>query len=94
MDSKNNANQARAGWSGYTMEEIAYQRAVTLARIEITKERMGMDVERIKKGNVFLSGSWFRRIMKVVDYTDVFVIGTSLWRKLSPIFSKKKKKND
>lgn len=80
-------------WPGYSMDDIAYHRALTLARIEITKERMGMDVDRIKKGNIFLSHSWFSRIMKMVDYTDVFVIGISLWRKIAPIFSRKKKKS-
>lgn len=82
-----------AEWPGYTMEDLAYRKALTLARIEITKEKIGVDADRIKKGNVFLSGSWFSRIMKMVDYTDVFVIGMSLWRKISPIFSRKKNKD-
>lgn len=77
-------------WQGYTMDEIAYQKALALARIEVTKERMNMDLERVKKGNVFLSGSWFKRIMRIVDYTDVFVIGLTLWRKVWPLFSRRK----
>ena len=88
MDDK---TKPQTEWSGYTMDDIAYQRVLTYARIEMTKERMAMDAERIKKGNVLLSGSWFKRLMKAIDYTDVFVIGFSLWRKLSPIFSRKKK---
>lgn len=83
--------QKTAEWPGYSMDDLAYHRAITLARIELTKERMAMDVDHIKKGNFFLSGSWFGRIMKMVNYTDVFVIGMSLWRKLSPLFSRKKK---
>lgn len=78
-------------WAGYTMEELAYRRVLTLARIEIAKERIGMNAEHIKKGNVLLSGSWFSRIMKMIDFTDMFVIGFTLWRKLSPLFSRKKK---
>lgn len=84
-------NKKNTDWSGYTMEEINYQRVLTLARIEFAKERMASDVERVKKGNVFLSGSWFQRIMKFVDYTDVLVIGFTLWRKFAPLFSRKKK---
>lgn len=80
-------------WKGYSMEEIAYRRALTLARIEMVREHMADDFEHVKKGNFFLSGSWFKRIMKMLDFTDIFVIGFSLWRKLSPIFSRKKSKN-
>lgn len=80
-------------WKGYTMDELAYQRALTLARIEMTKERMASDFDHVKKGNIFLSGSWFSRIMKMIDYTDIFVIGLTLWRKISPVFSRRKSKN-
>lgn len=78
-------------WGGYTMDELAYRKVLTMARIEMTKERMTGDFDRVKKGNVLLSGSWFSRLMKVVDFTDVAVIGFTLWRKISPIFSRKKK---
>lgn len=79
-------------WDGYTMDDIAYQRALTLARIEMTKERMMTDIDHIKKGNIFLSGSWFKRIMQMVNYTDIMVIGLTLWRKFMPLFSRRKKK--
>ena len=78
-------------WAGYTMEDIQYQRAITLARIAVAHERLNMDVEHIKKGNIFFSGSFFTRIMKVIDYSDFFVIGLSLWRKIRPLFSRRKK---
>lgn len=78
-------------WQGYSMDELAYRKALTFARIEFTKDRISSDIQHIKKGNIFLTGSWFSRIMKMVDYTDIFVIGISLWRKLSPIFSRRKK---
>ena len=81
----------KADWSGYTLGELAYRRAITLAKIEITKEHLTSDAERFKKGNFFLSGSTFRRIMQVIDYSDIFVIGLTLWKKLSPLFSRKKR---
>lgn len=78
-------------WKGYNMDELAYRKVLTFARIEMTKERISMDVDHIKKGNIFLSGSWFSKIMKMVDYTDIFMIGFTLWRKIGPFFSRKKK---
>ena len=85
------ANAKQTEWEGYTSEELAYQRVLTLARIEMCKERIAMDVKHVKNGNVLLSGSWFSRIMKLVDFTDVFVIGFTLFRKLGPLFRRKKK---
>lgn len=86
---RDKTKKARSGWSGYTIDEIAYQKALTLARIEMARERMTADTQRLRKGNILLSGSWFTKIMKMVDFTDIFVIGFTLWRKLRPIFSRK-----
>ena len=83
--------ESKPEWRGYTMDELAYHKALTLARIEMAKERLDYDVDHIKKGNVFLSGSWFGRIMKMLDYSDFIVIALTVWRKLAPVFSKKRK---
>ena len=73
------------------MDELAYQKVITQARIQFARERLDGDVSRIRKGNIFLSGSWFSALMKMVNYSDLFVIGISLWRRIAPLFSRKKR---
>ena len=85
-------NDKKAEWQGYSMDELLYNRVLTLARIEMAKEKLADDFEHVKKGNILLSGSWFQKIMKMLDFTDVFVIGFTIWRRLSPLFSRKKNK--
>lgn len=78
----------KADWEGYTLEELTYRRALVLARIELTKDRMSENISRIKKGNVLLSGASFGRILKMINYTDFIVLGISLWRKFKPLFKR------
>lgn len=77
-------------WEGYTFDRLAYERAVTLARIEIEKHRLAVDLERTRQGNMILSRTTFSRLLGLVNFTDMVVVGVKLWRAVSPIFSRKK----
>ncbi|MDO4320871.1 MAG: hypothetical protein Q4C34_09895 [Bacteroidales bacterium] len=77
-------------WTGYTFDRLAYERAVTLARLEIEKHRLATDIERTRQGNLLFSRSTFSRLISIVSFTDFIVIGVKLWRTLSPIFSRKR----
>ena len=77
-------------WAGYSLDQLAYERAVTIARIEIEKQRLGSELARARKGNLFLTKSTFSRMLSIVNFTDMIVVGVRIWRSLSPIFSKRK----
>ena len=80
----------KAVWSGYSIDDIEYERALTLARIQVEKERMGYAVGRVREGNVMLSGSVFSRLLGALNYADYFVLLMQLYKKLSPLFRHKK----
>ncbi|MDE6287365.1 MAG: hypothetical protein K2M00_01105 [Muribaculaceae bacterium] len=77
-------------WEGYTMDALLYKRAVTLAHIQLEKERLTMDGSRLRRGNLFFSQSVFSRIMSMIGYTDYLVIGVKLWQKIAPLFKRNK----
>lgn len=77
-------------WGGYTLHELNYTRAVTLAHIELERERITMDANRLQRGNFFFSRSMFSRILGMVGYADFIVIGIRLWQKISPLFHRRK----
>jgi hypothetical protein len=78
-------------WKGYTLDELAYMRAMTLARREIERHRLGMEFDRARQGNVMLSKGLFSKMVSLVSFTDMIVIGVKLWRSISPLFSRKKR---
>ncbi len=86
----NNAPQpSHLTWGGYTLEQIAYERALTLARLEVEKDRLAQRSDRMRAGNFSMSPSIFSRLLSALNYVDYAVIATQLYRKLSPLFKKK-----
>ncbi len=77
-------------WPGYDLDRIMYERAVLLARIEVEKERLSFEGERLRHGNVSMSRSFFSRMLGVVGYADFIVLGLRIWRTISPVFRRKK----
>lgn len=85
------SNDKSREWQGYTYEQLVYERALALARIEMEKERASAESERVRRGNFMLSRSLFSRLVSALSYADFLVIGVRMWRKLAPLFSKKSK---
>lgn len=85
-----NANKTK--WSGFTLNQLRRERAVTLALIEVEKERANIDYDRARHGNFGLPGSIFTRVLGALNYADYLVLAVQLYRRISPIFSKKEKK--
>lgn len=81
----------KAEWTGYTFDQLIYERAVTLARSEMERQHLEVEMDRARQGNFLLSRSTFSKVLGLVSFTDFIVIGVKIWRALSPIFSKKKK---
>jgi len=78
-------------WKGYTLEQIAYERVVTWARIEIEKEAATTNYDRLRQGNVGMSSSLFSRLTGALYYADYIVILVKLYRYISPLLRKRKK---
>lgn len=76
-------------WRGLTLDQLAYYRAVTLAKTEIERHRLNIEMDRARQGNFLLSRSTFSRMLSLVNFTDMIVVGVKLWRSVSPIFKKK-----
>lgn len=83
-------NKEGRAWKGYTIDDIAYHRAVTLIRIDVEKDRISREYSRFSQGNILLSKSLFTRIVSVMSYADFLVLGVKLWRRAAPLFKKKK----
>lgn len=90
LSAPKSATHKPSNWGGYTFDELAVERAVTLARIELEKERVLIQSDRLRKGNFALSSGFFGRLMSMVNYADIFVIGVKLWRTISPIFRRRR----
>ena len=84
------ATSAKKDWKGYTIDELAYHRAVALIRIDVEKERISREYSRVSQGNILLSKSLFTRVVSVMSYADFIVLGVKMWRRVAPLFKKKK----
>lgn len=88
-NSTRNSNKKPDEWQGYTLEQIAYERAVALARIEIQKNRMDTGTQRMRAGNFSLGSAMFSKILSALSYVDYAVIAIQLYRRIAPLFRKK-----
>ena len=83
-------------WGGYTLDEIRYRRALTMARIQIEKERIGMGARQIYAAKMNrmpgVKGSGIvSKMMSALTMADYAVIGIKLVRKLSSIYKSSKR---
>lgn len=84
---KQTANHAREqAWSGYTLDRLNYEKVVTLAAIEIEKERVGRELSRLRQGNFKMARGIFSRLTGIFSYTDYIVLAVKLWKRLAPAF--------
>lgn len=77
-------------WAGYTFDQLAYERAVALARIEIEKDVTVMNFERVRQGNMTMSSGLFSRLLRTFSYADYLVLIVQFIRHVGPLFRKKK----
>ena len=71
-------------WKGYTLDELRYQRALVSARVEIQKERIVAEVEKIREGAGFTgSGSIWGRMFSSLSYVEYAILAYRLINRLS-----------
>ncbi len=73
------------------MAELRYHRAMSLARIEMERERVVDAADRMRQGNFVLSSGLFSRLLGALNYTDYIVMVVRLWQNIAPLFRRKKK---
>ena len=70
-------------WTGYTLDEIRYQRAYTLARIEINTSRLKQNAETFVDGGPGSSRSVVGRILSTFSYVDLALL---VWKVGAKVF--------
>ena len=89
---KNNQLQStKSTWQGYSLEELRYARMVALARVEIEKSKL-LDTAENTRNNLPIVGSSssFSSVFKSINKLEYFIIAFKLFRKITPLFRKKK----
>lgn len=81
----------KSEWQGYTLEELQYARMIALTRIEIEKSKLADAAETTRStlpiiGSESPMGSVFKSISKL----EYIIIAFKLFRKIAPLFKKKK----
>ncbi len=75
-------------FKGYTIDELRYHRAMTLARCEVAKTH-AMDSLSAVGGSIVndqtAKRNVFGRIVQGIDYVDYTVMGYRVWKKISKI---------
>lgn len=66
-------------WRGYTLDELRFQRAVNLARLEIQKERLAAHIHGVQSSSG-LSGAngWLGRIFNSFSYFEYGILAFRL----------------
>lgn len=78
------APHASEHWEGYTLDEIRYQRAYTLARMEINSQRLKQRSTSIVDSKPGSSRHFFGKILSAFSYVDLALmawrIGSKVWQ--------------
>lgn len=84
-------------WRGYTLEELRYKRAETMARTEIEKYRLSLATERVKESTPLLGGSGgggmlglLSRSGSWISYLEYGLMAYRLFKRITPLFRKKR----
>lgn len=78
-------------WRGYSLDELRYARMVTLARIEIEKAKLYDCAAQTRADLPFIgSNSSMTAVLRSISILEYFIIAFKLFRRLAPLFRKKK----
>lgn len=80
-------------WPGYTLAELRNQRTLTNARIIIERHRLAHSVDLLRDNftNRTNPVTVVGRLLGALNYIDWAIIGVTMFRKLSPLFRRKKR---
>lgn len=71
-------------WKGYTIDELCYRRAYTVARLEIEKERLLHNIANIQDGfrASTTTRSMFSRIIGSFSYIDLGLMAFKIGKRI------------
>lgn len=74
-------------WKGYTLDELRYQRAYTLARLEIEKERISSGFKHLYSSTPGNMGSGImKKMIGGLNYVDYALIAFKLGKRIYKMF--------
>lgn len=78
-------------WKGYTIEEMRYAKVIALTRTEIEKAKLLDAVESARESLPFVGSSESTSsVFKSMSFIQYAVIAYKLFRRIAPLFRKKK----
>ncbi len=77
-------------WRGYSLDELRCERVTALARIEIEKAKLLDSAGSARDALPILGSTSPFRLFKTISKFDILLITFKLYRKLAPLFKKKK----
>ena len=78
-------------WRGYDLDEIRYQQAYTLARIEICRDRMAASARSLYGGGAASSAtSLMGKLLGSLNYVDYALLAFRLIRRAYGIFRRRR----
>lgn len=81
-----------ADWSGYTIDELRYQRAINSARLEIQKERLLNQVATIRGTFGTVEGKGiFGKMIRSLNYFDYAVLAFQTVRRMRSLLGSRRK---
>lgn len=93
MKSTYHIQKPEAEWDGLTLDEIRYARALTRARIEISKEMISARTSALMSGKSAgtESKTMLGRMLGALNWLDYGLIAIRLGSKISSLFRRRKK---
>lgn len=76
-------------WSGYTLEELRYEKVVALARIQIEKAKLIDVAESTRESLPIIGNSSASGIFKSISRFEYLILAIKLYRKIRPLFKRK-----
>lgn len=81
------------GWKGYTLDELRYQKAVAMIRLEMEKEKISAGFSQMKNGMPMMStGGIAGKIMGSLNYLDYALIAYKSVTKITSMVRKMKRR--
>lgn len=81
-------------WEGYTLEQLRSQRAMVQQRIASTQKRVDLRAQQVRSSFMSptrgMGASLCGRMIGALSYLDWIMLAFSLYKKLAPLFAKKK----
>ncbi len=77
-------------WRGYSLDELRYERVIALTRIQIEKAKFLDAAETTKEAMPLIGHSSAMGLFKSISRLEYLFLAIKLYRKLSPMFKKKK----